>query len=136
VVVAIGFEIDPQKCTECQRCMAACSVAKLGRVSPRESRIRILRRWPEKPGFELCRFDDCPGQPCIAACPAEAIANRNGIVLIDREACTACGACVEACPFGAIVQDAEGLAVKCDFCGGAPACVLECVTAALLSKER
>jgi Fe-S-cluster-containing dehydrogenase component len=65
----------------------------------------------------------------------EAIANREGIVLIDRETCTACGACVEACPFGAILQDADGLAWKCDFCGGSPACVPECVTAALMAKE-
>jgi len=115
--------------------MGACSLVKTGRVALRQSRIRILRRWPEPPGFEVCRFDDCPGQPCIDSCPVEAIANREGIVLIDRDACTACGACLEACPFGAILQDAEGLAWKCDFCGGAPACVPECVTAALVVKE-
>jgi Fe-S-cluster-containing hydrogenase component 2 len=115
--------------------MGACSLAKTGRVAPRESRIRILRRWPETPGFELCRFDDCPGQPCIEACPVDAISNRDGIVVIDRDECTACGACVEACPFSAILQDAEGLAWKCDFCGGAPACVPECATAALAVRE-
>ncbi|MBN1837700.1 MAG: 4Fe-4S dicluster domain-containing protein [Spirochaetales bacterium] len=133
--MAIGFEIDPEKCTECERCMAACSLAKTGSVALRQSRIRILRRWPRTPGFEVCRFDDCPGQPCIEACPVEAITNRGGIVWIDREACTGCGACTEACPFGAILQDAEGLAWKCDFCGGAPACVVECVTGALTVKE-
>ncbi|MBN1838010.1 MAG: 4Fe-4S dicluster domain-containing protein [Spirochaetales bacterium] len=139
--MAIGFVIDAEKCTECERCMAACSLVKTGRVALRQSRIRILRRWPATPGFEVCRFDDCaglsdnPGQPCIDACPAAAIANHNGIVLIDREACTACGACVEACPFGAILQDSDGLAWKCDFCGGTPACVPECVTGALTVKE-
>lgn len=115
--------------------MGACSLVKTGRVSLRESRIRILRRWPAVPVFEVCRFDDCPGQPCIEACPVEAIVNRGGIVLIDRETCTACGACVEACPSGAILQDQEGLAWKCDFCGGEPACVPECVTAAIAVEE-
>ena len=133
--MAVGFEIDTQMCTECRRCMAACSLAKLGHIRLRESRIRILTRWPETPGLEVCRFDDCPGQPCIASCPVEAIANRSGLVLIDRGACTGCGLCVEACPFAAIVQDAQGLACKCDFCGGAPACVAECVTGALEIKE-
>jgi Fe-S-cluster-containing dehydrogenase component len=115
--------------------MGACALVKTGRVSLRESRIRILRRWPQTPQLEVCRFDDCPAQPCIGACPVEAITNREGIVLIDREACTGCGACVEACPFGAILQDDDGLAWKCDFCGGAPACVPECVTAAIAVKE-
>jgi Fe-S-cluster-containing dehydrogenase component len=52
-------------------------------------------------------------------------------VLIDREACTGCGACLEACPFQAIRLDADERAFKCDFCGGRPVCVPECATFAL-----
>jgi Fe-S-cluster-containing dehydrogenase component len=132
------FAIDPQKCTECERCMAACALAKSGIVRLADARITIERRWPELPGIHLCRFADCVGraglgQPCIAACPVEAIADRGGYVLIDREACTGCGACVEECPYGAIRLDGEERAFKCDFCGGQPACVPECATAALAS---
>jgi carbon-monoxide dehydrogenase iron sulfur subunit len=126
-----AFGIDPKKCTECERCMAACALAKTGAVRLAEARIRIERRWPEVPGIHVCRLEDCEGQPCIAACPVEAIANRDGYVLIDREACTGCGACVEACPYQAIRLDEEERAFKCDFCGGQPACVPECVTGAL-----
>jgi Fe-S-cluster-containing dehydrogenase component len=126
-----AFTINPEKCTECERCMAACALGKTGRVELASSRITIQRRWPEVPGIHVCRFDDCPGQPCIPACPVEAIVNRDGYVLVDREACTGCEACLEACPYLAIRMDREERAFKCDFCGGRPACVPECVTLAL-----
>jgi Fe-S-cluster-containing dehydrogenase component len=126
-----GFVIDPEKCTECERCMIACSLVKTGLVRLPDSRIAIERRWPETPALQVCRFGGCPGQPCIASCPAEAIACRDGYVLIDREACTGCGACLEACPFQAIRLDEELKAFKCDFCAGEPACVPECATQAL-----
>jgi carbon-monoxide dehydrogenase iron sulfur subunit len=127
----LGFAIDPEKCTECQRCMSACALVKTGIVRLADARITIQRRWPEVPGIHVCRFDDCASQPCISSCPVEAIANRDGYVLIDREACTGCGDCVEECPYRAIRLDAEDRAFKCDFCGGQPACVPECVTFAL-----
>jgi carbon-monoxide dehydrogenase iron sulfur subunit len=134
-----SFAIDPEKCTECERCMAACALSKVGAVRLADARIRIQRRWPEVPGIHVCRFSDCVGrdgqvQPCIAACPVQAIANRDGYVLIDRDACTGCGACVEECPYQAIRLDGEERAFKCDFCGGQPACVPECVTGALASR--
>lgn len=127
----LGFLIDAAKCTECERCMAACALTKTGLVRLPDSRLRIQRRWPEEPVIGVCLFDDCAGQPCIAACPVEAIANQEGFVRIDREACTGCGACVEACPHQAIRLDGEERAFKCDFCGGQPACVPECATQAL-----
>jgi len=126
-----AFAIDPEKCTECERCMSACALVKTGVVRLADARITIQRRWPEVPGIHVCRFGDCAGQPCIPACPVEAIANRDGYVLIDREACTGCGACLEACPYQAIRLDDGQKAFKCDFCGGQPACVPECVTLAL-----
>lgn len=131
----LGFHIDAQSCTECERCLAACSLVKLGQVRLGSARIRIERQWPEVPGIRVCRFDDCQGQPCIGVCPVAAISRTGeGIVLIDREACTGCRACVAECPFQAIWMDGEERAYKCDFCGGSPACVPECVTAALTEK--
>jgi len=128
---APAFAIDPEKCTECERCMGACALVKTGVLRLADARITIQRRWPEVPGIQVCRFGDCVGQPCIPACPVEAIANRDGYVLIDRDACTGCGACLEACPYQAIRLDDGERAFKCDFCAGQPACVPECVTLAL-----
>ena len=130
-VIRPGFAIDPEKCTECERCMAACALVKSGKIRLREARITIERRWPETPLLHVCRFDGCPGQPCIESCPVEAIANRDGWVLIDREACNGCAACVEACSYQAIRLDEEERAFKCDYCGGSPACIPECATFAL-----
>ena len=93
-----GFAFDLERCTECRRCMIACSIVKEGRVLLPRSRIAIGSRWPELPEIRVCRFDDCPGKPCLAACPAAAISDKGGMVLIDADACTGCGACVDACP--------------------------------------
>jgi Fe-S-cluster-containing dehydrogenase component len=128
-----GFTFDFQKCTECNRCMGACSIEKTGRIQLRESRIVIGRRWPELPEIRVCRFDDCDGHPCIPACPVEAISNQDGLILIDAETCTGCEACVSECPYDAIAMMGD-VAVKCDFCGGDPACDKACVTAAIVRK--
>jgi carbon-monoxide dehydrogenase iron sulfur subunit len=125
-----SFSFDFEKCTECKRCMLACSVEKIGLVRMADSRIDILRNWPELPEIQVCRFDDCDGRPCIAACPVDAISEKDGLVLIDAETCTGCEACVDACPFHAIIMNGE-VAVKCDFCAGDPECVKACVTVAI-----
>ena len=88
---APAFAIDPEKCTECERCMGACALVKTGVVRLADARITIQRRWPEVPGIQVCRFGDCAGQPCIPACPVQAIANRAGYVLIDGTPAPAAG---------------------------------------------
>ena len=129
----MGFEIDVASCTECRRCMIACSLAKAGEVRMRSSRIDIGSKWPEVPTIRVCRFEDCRGHPCIETCPVEAIHESAGVILIDADACIGCGACVTVCPYEAIRVE-EGKAFKCDLCGGDPACVKECVTGAIRTK--
>ena len=130
-----GFSLDYEKCTECMRCMIACSHSKCGTFELGASRIVIRKQWPEIPGIMVCRFDDCIDKPCVDVCPVEAITNEDGCVLIDADTCTGCGLCVEVCPYNAIRQWNDGIAFKCDFCGGDPACVKECVSGALRKKE-
>ncbi len=128
-----GFTFDYEKCTECERCMATCSIVKKGFVQLQQSMIVIGKNWPELPEIRVCRFDDCKGHPCIASCPVEAISDKDGIILIDENTCTGCGACVEECPYRAIYM-IDGIARKCDFCGGDPECVKACVTVAIAKK--
>ncbi len=128
------FSIDVEKCTECKRCMIACSLVKTGAVRMRSARIDIRPSWPDVPDIRVCRFDDCTDHPCIEACPVSAIHESDGAVLIDGDACIGCGSCVGACPYNAIRLEGN-VAYKCDFCGGDPACVKECVTGALACEE-
>lgn len=130
----MGLLIDVRRCTECKRCMIACSLAKSGGVRMKSSRIDIHPNWPEMPKIDVCRFEDCAGHPCVGTCPVSAISESSGLVLIDSEVCIGCGACVPVCPYGAIKLE-DGNALKCDLCGGDPACVKECVTGAIRDKE-
>lgn len=130
------FSVDPEKCTECGRCTLVCSLTKTGRIQPRESRITIIRNWPEIPEISVCRFEACPEHPCIEACPFEAVTIEDGKVLIVQEKCRGCRICLPACPFSAIRMNGKGnRAVLCDLCGGNPACAAECVTSALTYSE-
>ncbi len=134
--MGIGFNIQHDKCTECKRCVTACSLAKAGYIQPLISRIGIRKKWPEPPDIFLCRFEDCEDKPCIDVCPTEAIYEQDGYILISDAACSSCGACVSACPYQAITMNSKtGVAVKCDFCGGDPECVKVCVTGAITVKE-
>jgi electron transfer flavoprotein alpha subunit len=55
-------------------------------------------------------------------------------VLVDRDACTLCGACMDACPFGAIELKESQLVItdECRLCG---ACVEACPQGALSIQE-
>ncbi|SDL78687.1 4Fe-4S dicluster domain-containing protein [Halarsenatibacter silvermanii] len=83
----------------------------------------------------------CTDAHCIDICPPEAISHtEEGFVIIDREACVACGMCEEACPYD--VPNVEEIAAKCTFCidrvrnNLEPACVKACSTDALIYGER
>ncbi|MBU1050893.1 4Fe-4S binding protein [Candidatus Bipolaricaulota bacterium] len=129
----MGFVVDVEKCTECRRCMIACSLVKSGGVRMQSSRIDIRPNWPEVPEIRVCRFEDCVGHPCIGSCPVTAIRESNGVVLIDAESCIGCGSCAAVCPYQSI-RIVGGIALKCDLCGGNPACVSECVTGAIRNR--
>ncbi|UCF09469.1 MAG: 4Fe-4S binding protein [Candidatus Bipolaricaulota bacterium] len=130
----MGLVVDVGSCTECKRCMIACSLVRSGSVRLGSSRIEIQPDWPELPEIRVCRFEDCEGHPCVGSCPASAIGESDGLILIDAEGCIGCGACEAVCPYDAI-RIQEEKALKCDLCGGDPACVVECVTGALRDGE-
>ena len=49
---------------------------------------------------ELCI---CCGA-CLAACPVEAIEEREDKIVLNPDLCLDCGACLAACPMGAISE--------------------------------
>lgn len=49
-------------------------------------------------GPKSCNYGCLGFGSCMRACPFDAIHMVNGIAVVDKEACKACGKCVAACP--------------------------------------
>lgn len=61
-------------------------------------------QFPDARSYQLSMgCNHCAKPACIEVCPVDAISKRkeNGLVIVDRNLCVACGQCAEACPFGA-----------------------------------
>jgi len=59
-------------------------------------------------GGKQCQYGCLGFGDCVAACVFDAMTiNDNGLPVVDREKCTACGKCVEACPRKLIELHAE-----------------------------
>lgn len=88
---------------------------------------------------------------CVSACVFGAISIQNGVAVVDREKCTACGQCVKACPKHVIKlttktdkpivlcsSKEKGAAVTkaCRVgCIGCGLCVKECPVDAIILKD-
>ena len=148
-----GMLIDLNRCTGCNACIVACKQENdlpPGLDAPPGTEgiafIRVETIGPQGEYPELSMYFQpipcmhCANPPCLEACPVEAISKQaDGLVLIDRDACTACEACVEACPYDAVCMDAEKeTARKCDLCAHRiqqnqqPACVAACNAGAMI----
>lgn len=120
-------------CTGCRLCEMVCSLRGTGAYSPRMARIRIEGAGTG-PFYDVRLCDQCEEALCIDACPVEALARdaTTQAVVLDQEACTACGACADACPTASIFVSPDGEQyLKCDLCDGNPECVAICATGAL-----
>ena len=53
---------------------------------------------PEKKVFVTNACQGCLSHQCTEVCPKDAIHIVDGIALVDKEVCKACGKCVAACP--------------------------------------
>jgi Fe-S-cluster-containing dehydrogenase component len=129
------IRIDVSRCRECQACTLACSLYHEGACGPAVARLRVSKEMgPYTFDIRLCRHCDDP--PCLDACPTGATSlDARGVVVIEEEECTACGACARACPYEAILHNApEDRYLKCDLCAGreeGPLCAEICPVGAL-----
>lgn len=124
--------VDPDSCSGCLACEAACSFTRTGEFAPSRSCIYVHK---EEPGIDIpnvCR--QCGNAPCVGACPEGALSRdpQTMAVLWDAEKCTRCGLCTDVCSFSAVRTDpTSGCPLFCDLCGGEPECVRACPTGAI-----
>lgn len=74
-----------------------------GIICPEELKVVLppAERYLKGPVAIIECLQDIPCDPCVSACPVNAIKMREGITdrpQLDFEACTGCGACVPKCP--------------------------------------
>jgi Fe-S-cluster-containing dehydrogenase component len=86
--------------------------------------------------FQIIICQHCDAPDCLPACPSGALAvDRRGVIVMNDDECTRCGACAAACTFGAIFyHPASDRYLKCDLCASrseGPLCVAVCPVAAL-----
>ena len=131
------FEVHPDNCTGCERCVMVCSFYHEQESSLTKSRIKVLH--------DTDRFTwDCPilciqcaEAPCIESCPVGALYRdqSSGAVVVDG-ICNGCAECITACPLHALALDEEKAVIfKCDLCGGDPECVKWCDRGVLTLEE-
>jgi len=121
--------VNSDSCTGCMSCVMACAMFHEEVFDQTRSRIKIVKdeaRCLAVPG--IC--GQCEESPCMGSCPVDAI-QRNvetGLIEVDRETCTGCGACEKACSYsGVTMYNKERIALICDLCNGDPKCAEICV---------
>lgn len=137
------IEYDPQRCTGCRACEAACKQEHNLPVGVRW-RIVSYNQEGEYPNIKRVYKSNacvhCANPKCLQACSVGAISKDedSDIVMVNREQCNGCRECVTACPFNAMVYETETQkASKCTYCkervaqGLEPACVSVCLGLAL-----
>ena len=126
---------DASRCHDCQTCALACSLWHEGECNLNLSRVSVTKDMDRyKFNILVCRH--CESPDCVPACPTEALViDSRGIVVLNEDDCTQCGACADACPYGAIFyNEALNRYLKCDMCAGrddGPLCEALCPTGAL-----
>ena len=92
-------------------------------------------------GPKACNYGCLGFGSCVKACPFDAIHIVDGIALVDKEVCKACGKCVEVCPkhlISLIPYDAK-YAVACSSQDKGPVamkdCTVSCIGCQLCKKN-
>ncbi|MEQ1571928.1 MAG: 4Fe-4S dicluster domain-containing protein [Myxococcota bacterium] len=100
-----GMVIDPDRCTGCIACSAACKAEN--NLPPGVSYLVVLeevrgtaphthRRHVPRPCMH------CAEPSCVSVCPVSAtFIQPDGVVVMDYEKCIGCRYCMTNCPYGA-----------------------------------
>ena len=79
------------------KCSGTCEKAKEEYIYTGVEDCEMLPFVPNG-GAKACTYGCCGFGSCVKVCPFGAIHIVNGIAVVDKEACKACGKCVAKCP--------------------------------------
>jgi Fe-S-cluster-containing hydrogenase component 2 len=116
---------NPEKCTGCGICETACSKAWYKEENREKSCIRVSG---EDGGYGIAVCDQCGD--CRAMCSMMSLmADKTGVVRLDKKTCVGCLICVAECLRGYMFyNDDLPTPFKCIACG---ICAKQCPSGAL-----
>lgn len=99
--------VDPEKCTDCMACAAACPRHLIVSVpASKKVHVACANQDKGKAAMEVCS-NSCIGCGlCQRECKKDAIHVVNGVAVIDYDKCVGCKLCTKVCPRDAILPKA------------------------------
>ena len=132
--------VDKEKCVAFVKCKGTCDKTK---VQYEYHGIEDCAKASVVPGggAKACSYGCTGFGTCVKACKFDAIHVVDGVAVVDKEKCVACGACVAACPkhlIDLVPYKAKHL-VQCSSHDRGPAvkaaCQVGCIGCTLCTKQ-
>ena len=96
--------VDPDKCTDCMACAAACPRHLIVEVpASKKVHVACANQDKGKAAMSVCSSSCIGCGLCQKECKKDAIHVVNGVAVIDYDKCIGCKLCTKVCPRDAIL---------------------------------
>lgn len=138
-------EVDPEKCTGCEKCVLECPRDIIELANQQEQVITKCKSVLQGAVKQACDIGCIGCSLCANECPVNAIEMENNLPVVATEECIGCNQCVEVCPTEAMVEtpfesstdsvDPGSEIVIDDGCVGCTICATECPVDAISGTQ-